>query len=739
MEIQGEIKTVIFNNPETGYTVLDVAIGSGEVITAVGIFPPVAEAERVVLRGTFKNNSRHGYQFVTENVEVYPPEQAEAIVKYLSSGLFKGIGEVTARAIVTAFGTRTLDIIENSPTQLYKVRGVSLKKAMEIGLCYNEVKRMNEAIMFLQQFTISLNMALKIYQIYGDKTVKVVKENPYRLVDDVDRIGFATADRIAKEEGIAEDSDFRIKAGITFVLKEAASKSGHTYLPEDELVKEVMELLKFPSEDVGKVLANVDDMLFLSTLAEYDSFDHRGIMLYKNYVTEKKIARRLIRLLDEHRPLSIDPEDAICRYELINKITLHENQKEAVKKVLSRGVEVITGGPGTGKTTIVKCIVSIFRSAGYKVNLCAPTGRAAKRLSEATGEEAKTIHRLLDLDYKDGKGFFTYNENTRLDSDVVIVDEVSMVDEYVFNALISAVKTGASLILVGDKDQLPSVGAGNVLADIIGSEVFDVTYLTHIYRQAEESLIVTNAHRINRGEMPVLDAKDKDFFFEEKADPLQAKQAVVDLVTSRLPKFTGESATDIQVLCPMKKGVAGVENLNREIRKNLNPKKASEPEIKQGENSYRVGDKIMQIVNNYQMEWTVRRENYSESGTGVYNGDIGFITEINMPNQKFTVTFTDGKVAVYSFGELDQIVLAYAVSIHKSQGSEFDTVVISVSQGNPFLLTRNLLYTAITRAKKTVVVVGTKEAVGRMVRNNYTATRYSLLKEFVREEVGHDE
>ncbi len=739
MEIQGEIKTVIFNNPETGYTVLDVKIGSGEVITAVGIFPPVAEAERVVLRGTFKNSSRHGYQFVCENVEVYPPEQAEAIIKYLSSGLFKGIGEVTARAIVTAFGCRTLDIIENSPMQLYKVRGVSLKKAMEIGLAYNEVKRMNEAIMFLQQFSVSLNMALKIYQIYGDKTVKTVKENPYRLVDDVDRIGFATADRIAAEEGIAPDSDFRIKAGITYVLKEASSKSGHTYLPEGELVKEVLELLKFSETDTDKVLSNVDDMLFLSTLAEYNDFDGRCLMLYKNYSVEKSIARRLIRLLDEHRPFFIDPQDAIGRYEKVNGITLHENQKEAINKVLSRGVEVITGGPGTGKTTIVKCILSIFRSAGCRVSLCAPTGRASKRLSEATGEEAKTIHRLLDLDYKDGKGFFTYNENTRLDSDVIIVDEVSMVDEYVFNALISAIKPGASLILVGDKDQLPSVGAGNVLSDIIGSGVFDVTYLTHIYRQAEESLIVTNAHRINKGEMPVLNEKSKDFFFEEKSDPIAAKTAVVDLVTSRLPKYLNVDPTEIQVLCPMKKGTAGVENLNREIRRALNPKKPSDHEIKQGENTYRIGDKVMQIVNNYQMEWTVRRENYSESGTGVYNGDIGFITDINMLNQKFTITFTDGKVAIYSFGELDQIVLAYAVSIHKSQGSEFDAVVISVSQGNPFLLTRNLLYTAITRAKKLVVVVGTKDTVHKMVRNNYTQTRYSLLKEFVREEVGHDE
>lgn len=734
MQVSGEIQNIIFNNAETGYTVIDVKLDSGEFITAVGIFPPVTESEQVVMRGSFKFHSRHGRQFAADEIEIYPPKQAESIVKYLSSGLFKGVGEATARAIVTKFGNQTLEIIEKSPTQLFKVKGVSLKKAMEIGLAFNSMRRMQDAILFLQKFSISINMAIKIYRIYGDDTKKTVEANPYRLIDDVDRLGFATADRMAAEMGIEKDSDFRIKAGITYTLKDFAAKNGHTFLPRTLLTDEVLKLLGFDESMTDRIAYNIEDMVFLKQLYLYDLDDDKAVMTYPAYLLERSLARRLAAIEEEHAAVITARDGYIEKYEAQNDITLHQSQKEAVTAAFERGVEIITGGPGTGKTTIIKCIAEIFEQQGRKAVLCAPTGRAAKRLSEATGREAKTIHRLLDLDFKDGKGYFTYNENTRLPADVVIVDEVSMVDEYVFGALVKAVDRGAGLILVGDKDQLPSVGAGNVLADLIASGKFAVTCLTHIYRQAEQSLIVTNAHRINNGRMPVLDVKDNDFFFEEKDSPAEARNAVVELVTKRIPDYFKVNADDIQVLCPMKKGIAGVESLNAEIRQKLNPPKYKSPEMKSGETSYRVGDKVMQIVNDYQQEWTLKTEEGVESGSGIFNGELGYIEEINMLNQKFKVRFTDDKVAIYSFSDLEHLVLAYAVSIHKSQGSEFDTVVISVTGNNFMLMTRNLLYTAVTRAKKRVVLVGSREAVAKMVKNNYTAKRFTLLKEFLDEE-----
>ena len=734
MQVSGEIQNIIFNNAETGYTVIDVKLDSGEFITAVGIFPPVTESEQVVMRGSFKFHSRHGRQFAADEIEIYPPKQAESIVKYLSSGLFKGVGEATARAIVTKFGNQTLEIIEKSPTQLFKVKGVSLKKAMEIGLAFNSMRRMQDAILFLQKFSISINMAIKIYRIYGDDTKKTVEANPYRLIDDVDRLGFATADRMAAEMGIEKDSDFRIKAGITYTLKDFAAKNGHTFLPRTLLTDEVLRLLGFDESMTDRIAYNIEDMVFLKQLYLYDLDDDKAVMTYPAYLLERSLARRLAAIEEEHAAVITARDGYIEKYEAQNGITLHQSQKEAVTAAFERGVEIITGGPGTGKTTIIKCIAEIFEQQGRKAVLCAPTGRAAKRLSEATGREAKTIHRLLDLDFKDGKGYFTYNENTRLPADVVIVDEVSMVDEYVFGALVKAVDRGAGLILVGDKDQLPSVGAGNLLADLIASGKFAVTCLTHIYRQAEQSLIVTNAHRINNGRMPVLDVKDNDFFFEEKDSPAEARNAVVELVTKRIPDYFKVNADDIQVLCPMKKGIAGVESLNAEIRQKLNPPKYKSPEMKSGETSYRVGDKVMQIVNDYQQEWTLKTEEGVESGSGIFNGELGYIEEINMLNQKFKVRFTDDKVAIYSFSDLEHLVLAYAVSIHKSQGSEFDTVVISVTGNNFMLMTRNLLYTAVTRAKKRVVLVGSREAVAKMVKNNYTAKRFTLLKEFLDEE-----
>ena len=459
-------------------------------------------------------------------------------------------------------------------------------------------------------------------------------------------------------------------------------------------------------------------------------------MLYKSYLTEKTIARRLALLEAAHGGIEVDFSEQIDKFEEMSGIKLHEKQREAVSNSLNSGVHVITGGPGTGKTTIIKCILHILKFLKLSYQLCAPTGRAAKRMGEATGEEAKTIHRLLDLDFKDGKGYFTYNENTKIPVDVVIVDEVSMVDEYVFSSLVKALQDGATLILVGDKDQLASVGAGNVLADVIASGLFKITYLDKIYRQSDGSMIIENAHLINHGKMPVLDNRAKDFFFVDKSDPTEVKEEVKALVTTRLPKYLKCEQTDVQVLCPMKKGVAGVISLNAAIRDSLNPKKDSADDIKCGEYTFREGDKIMQTVNNYEQEWFEEVDGRIKRGAGVFNGDTGFIESIDRQNMKFNVRFDDNKVSEYSLSDIDQIIPAYAVSVHKSQGSEFKAVVVALSQGNYFIMTRNLLYTAVTRAKDLCVIVGAEDVVKRMVRNNYTAKRYTLLTRFLTEAYG---
>lgn len=732
MQVSGEIQNIIFNNAETGYTVIDVKLDSGEFITAVGIFPPVTESEQVVMRGSFKFHSRHGRQFAADEIEIYPPKQAESIVKYLSSGLFKGVGEATARAIVTKFGNQTLEIIEKSPTQLFKVKGVSLKKAMEIGLAFNSMRRMQDAILFLQKFSISINMAIKIYRIYGDDTKKTVEANPYRLIDDVDRLGFATADRMAAEMGIEKDSDFRIKAGITYTLKDFAAKNGHTFLPRTLLTDEVLKLLGFDESMTDRIAYNIEDMVFLKQLYLYDLDDDKAVMTYPAYLLERSLARRLAAIEEEHAAVITARDGYIEKYEAQNGITLHQSQKEAVTAAFERGVEIITGGPGTGKTTIIKCIAEIFEQQGRKAVLCAPTGRAAKRLSEATGREAKTIHRLLDLDFKDGKGYFTYNENTRLPADVVIVDEVSMVDEYVFGALVKAVDRGAGLILVGDKDQLPSVGAGNVLSDIIKSNVIAVSFLSHIYRQSADSIIVSNAHLINECKMPVINNRSRDFFFIETESQEETAGLIVGLVTKRLPGFTGVQPADIQVLCPMKAGDAGVEHLNVLLQRAVNPPRREVAEFSFGKNVFRVGDKVMQTVNDYQCRWErFSPEGETESGAGVFNGDMGFITDIR--EEGVTILFDDGRVAVYSQAELPNITEAYAVTVHKSQGSEFEVVVIPVVSGPPGIINKNLLYTAVTRAKKTVVLIGSRSHLYYMVKNNYIVTRSTLLRHFLPE------
>ena len=730
MKLAGTILEIVYRNVENGYSVVWLDVNPMPC-TAVGIFPPVTEGEAVEVEGEWVNNSKFGEQFAVEQVTVKPPTTKDAVFKYLSSGLFKGIGEVTAYAIVEKFGENTLNVIETAPSKLAEVKGVSVKKAMAVHDAYMSLREMQETIVYLQGYGVPLNTALRIYKAYEAATKRVIESNPYKLVDDVDGIGFITADKIAKLTGIPSDSKFRISAAIVYLLKDAMDKNGHTYLPRNELVNETDKLLALENEDAEERIAEaLCDCEIEGRIVRLEKDGREVIMHSRNYVCEQSIAAHIVSLTTGGASLSLHADDDLAEYEKAHGITFHESQRAAIMSCLKSGVNVITGGPGTGKTTIIQCIIELLKARNYSVCLCAPTGRAAKRLSEATGLEAKTIHRLLDLDFTDGKGHFTFNENTKLEQDVVIVDEVSMCDEYVFNALIKSIKYGGRLIMVGDKDQLPSVGAGNVLADVISCGIVPVSYLTHIYRQGEDSYIVTNAHRINKGLMPVIDNRCRDFFVDNKADATAALNTITDMVARRIPAYAGVTPRDIQVLCPMKKGIIGVENMNAKLQETLNPF-GGKPQLQVGNRIFRKGDKVMHTVNDYELEW--QNPDDLTTGTGVFNGDIGYIEEVDEKDASVVVAFDDGRRVRYGQGDFDELTLAYAISVHKSQGSEFPVVIVAVTSGNYMILTRNLLYTAVTRAKNMVVLVGATENIEKMVRNNYTAKRYSLLSDFVKD------
>lgn len=733
MNLSGEIDSIIFRNEENGYTVLDID-SHGELITCVGKFPKVNGGELVELEGDFVKN-KYGDQFAVKQVKVLPPNTCEGIVKYLSSGLIRGIGPATANAIVEHFGADTLYVIEFNPNKLAEVRGVSKSKAEAIATAFLEVKKMQNAVMFLQNYNITTNMAVKIYKIYLDKTEEILRSNPYKLVEDVDGIGFLTADKIAQKIGIKADSDFRFRAGLLHILKENSDRSGNTYILKNDLSTNLYNLLKIDQNDeqLEKILL---ELTYDNLIKQFENEGESCVMLNKFYKVEKNIASKLISLKQTFSSEEKDMSKEIEEYELENGITLHANQKEAVQTAVNSGVCVITGGPGTGKTTIVKCVLECLKRQRKSVLLLAPTGRASKRLSESTGEDAKTIHRALDLDFKDGNGvFFTKDEKDPLAQDVIIVDEVSMVDSILMNALVKAIKPNAQLIMVGDKDQLPSVGAGNVLKDILDSKIIPVCMLTEIYRQDAKSYIITNAHLINCGKMPILDNSSKDFFFVEKQDASEMLYTCVGLVTMRLPKFAQTTAQKIQVLAPMKAGQCGVDSLNKELQKMINPANLNKKEIITETTIYREGDRVMQTVNNYEQEWTrITDEGFVEKNSGVFNGDIGVIEKIDTQTYEITVLFEDGRRAIYPKTNLSDLTLSYAITIHKSQGSEFDVAVIPVVSGASAILTRNLLYTAVTRAKKLVVLVGAKYNIKRMVDNNYTVKRYSMLKQFLLDE-----
>jgi exodeoxyribonuclease V alpha subunit len=731
MIISGSIENIIYRNSENGYTILSL-FSSGRNITVAGKFPIVGKGETLTLEGEFKINKRYGEQFEAESVKVEKPTDLSSIEKYLSCGLISGVGEVTAKNIVKMFGEKTLEVIDQDPKMLAQVRGISPRKANEIHSVYQDIKKMQEAVMFLQKYDISINMAVKIFNKYKYRTEEVLVSNPYRLIEDIDGIGFKTADKIAMKLGVAFDSEVRARAGVLFTLSEIAEKQGSTVAFADELQSGSLEILELDESYTDLINRAIVDLEISGAIRKTELDGREVFAISKYYTMENYIAQKLINLNVNSEIQKFGSEEEIEQYEVLNGITLHENQKKAILAGTSEGVVVITGGPGTGKTTIVKCILKILKSHGLKCMLMAPTGRAAKRLEEQTGDEASTIHRALEANFAGNGRGFTKNETNPLEADAIIVDEVSMLDVFLMSSLLKAVNFGTRLILVGDKDQLPSVSAGNVLSDIIASDKFKVVELTQIFRQSEDSMIAQNAHKINNSEMPDLAAKSSDFFYSKTSEPTAVANEIVSLITERIPKYFGISSDDIQIIAPMKAGVAGTTNLNVLVQEKLNPKDASKKEIELHKRIFRVGDRVMQIVNNYDREWEkINDFGYAVYGSGVFNGDMGHIDDISTEISEISVVFDDGRRAFYSYAELEEIVLSYAITIHKSQGSEFPVVIIPVMGGSPLLMNKNLLYTAVTRAKKIVVLIGKSSNIYYMVKNQTSAVRYTLLKQML--------
>ncbi len=736
--VTGYIDHIIFRNEDNGYTVMVLkGVKDEDELTCVGTFPVITQGASIEAEGSFIQHPVYGKQFQAVRLTEKMPEDAMAMERYLGSGAIKGIGAALAGRIVRHFGSDTLRIVEEEPERLAEIKGISEKKAHEIAIQIAEKSEMRKVMMFLQKYGISLNLGAKIYQKYGDSVYSVLQENPYRLADDISGVGFKIADEIAYRIGIHTDSDYRIKSGLSYTLLQAGGE-GHVYLPKEELFKRAEQLLGVDASYMEKHLVD------LSMERKIIQKEEKGqVLVYpaQYYYLELNTAR-MLRELDIDCPE--DEERVERRISQIQKETgtvLDEMQEKAVKEAAGHGLLVLTGGPGTGKTTTINAIICFFESEGAELRLAAPTGRAAKRMTEATGYEAQTIHRMLELtgmpeDDREGQPVhFERNAENPLEADVIIIDEMSMVDIHLMHSLLMAVTAGTRLILVGDENQLPSVGPGNVLRDIIRSGQFPVVELKKIFRQASESDIVVNAHKINRGEQVEINNKSRDFFFLKRYDADIIIRVVIALIQEKLPKYVEAKPFEIQVLTPMRKGLLGVERLNQILQRYLNPPDPSKKEKEIGQGLFREGDKVMQIRNNYQLEWEVRGR-YGipvDKGVGVFNGDTGIIRMINEFAELAEVEFEDGRYAQYTFKQLDELELAYAVTIHKSQGSEYPAVIIPILSGPRMLMNRNLLYTAVTRARKCVTVVGSEETFREMINNEKQQRRYSSLDRRIQE------
>lgn len=736
--VTGYIDHIIFRNEDNGYTVMVLkGVEEEDELTCVGSFPVVTQGASVELEGNFTQHPVYGKQFQAVRLTEKMPEDALAMERYLGSGAIKGIGAALAGRIVRHFGDETLRIVEEEPERLAEVKGISEKKAREIAMQIAEKSDMRKAMMFLQKYGISLNLGAKIYQKYGDSVYSVLQENPYRLADDISGVGFKIADEIAYRIGIHTDSDYRIKSGMIYTLLQTTGE-GHIYLPKEELFRRASELLGVDSSYMEKHLV---DLSMDRKIIQKEQDDQILIYPAQYYYLELNTAR-MLRELDIFCPEDEKMvERRIVQIEKETGTILDEMQKKAVREAAGHGLLILTGGPGTGKTTTINAIIRYFEGEGAEIRLAAPTGRAAKRMTEATGYEAQTIHRLLELtgmpeDDREGQPIhFERNAENPLEADVIIIDEMSMVDIHLIHSLLMAVTAGTRLILVGDENQLPSVGPGNVLRDIIRSEQFPVVELKKIFRQASESDIVVNAHKINKGEQVEINNKSRDFFFLKRYDADIIIRVVIALIQEKLPKYVEAKPFEIQVLTPMRKGLLGVERLNQILQRYLNPPDATKKEKEIGQGLFREGDKVMQVRNNYQLEWEIRGR-YGipiEKGVGVFNGDTGIIKTINDFAETAEVEFEDGRWAEYSFKQLDELELAYAVTIHKSQGSEYPAVIIPLLSGPRMLMNRNLLYTAVTRARKCVTVVGSEETFRDMIRNEKQQRRYSSLDLRIRE------
>lgn len=747
---KGYVNKIVYRNEDNGYTVFELDL-DGDELTCVGSVPYVTEGEFVEVAGEYTEHSVYGQQLKIETCEDIPPEDEKSVERYLASGAIKGIGAALASRIVRRFKADTLRIIEQEPERLAEIKGISQRMAMEISDNVTAKRDMRNAMMFLQDYGISMALAAKIYNQYGASVYTIMRENPYRLADDIAGVGFRIADDIARKAGIEADSDFRIKSGIMYTLLQATG-NGHIYLPQSELLEQLNTLLDTDISDIDRQLSDlaVDKKIVVKQQtvedepADRETADgeelRRERLIYgaSYYYMEMSVAYAL-KALDARENVDKDKvADRIRRIEKSEKIELDDRQRDAVIQAISSGLLVITGGPGTGKTTTINTIIRYFEGEGMEIRLAAPTGRAAKRMTEATGCEAQTIHRMLELSgapEDDRAASFMRNEENPIDADVIIIDEMSMVDIFLMNSLLKAVTPGTRLILVGDVNQLPSVGPGNVLRDIIASERFNVVKLTKIFRQATESDIIVNAHKINAGKKFAIGPSSKDFIFIKREEASNVIGAMITLVSQKLPKYVDAKPFDIQVLTPTRKGMLGVERLNTVLQEYLNPKDSSKQEKETGTTIFREGDKVMQIKNNYQIEWETRGRHGipTDRGMGVFNGDMGVIDNINFYSEKLTVRFEDDRYVEYPFKQLDELELAYAVTVHKSQGSEYPAVVIPLLSGPRMLMNRNILYTAVTRAKKCVCIVGTEEVFYGMVENGNEQKRYSTLAKRIQE------